>query len=251
MAKVHVTAKRDFLKTLTTAVPLNALAELVWNGFDAGGNQVQVFLEFNAMGGIQTIRVRDYGDGIDCFKVETLFGNLGDSWKKTSNRQNGRALHGKNGKGRFQAFALGERVAWNTTYQQNGKIYSYKITGSAQTLDDFETTDPVEIADVSTGTEVVVDNLLRDFRSLREDSARLELAKIFAAYLTEYPMLRLEYNGVAVDPKSVQSHRGDYNLGDVDLGDGSKAVVAVSIIEWSIQTGRAFHLCDANGVVVA
>jgi hypothetical protein len=250
MAKVHVTAKRDFLKTLTTAGPLNALAELVWNGFDAGGNHVQVFTEFNAMNGIQAIRVRDYGDGIDSSKVETLFGSLGDSWKKTSHRQNGRALHGKNGKGRFKAFALGERVEWNTTYQQKGKKYSYKITGSDQTLDDFETTDPVEVGDVSTGTEVVVDNLPHDYHSLREDSARLELAKIFATYLTEYPGLRLEYNGVAVDPKSVQSHRGDYNLGDVDLGYGRKAVVTVSIIEWSIQTGRALHLCDANGVAL-
>ncbi|MBI3776850.1 MAG: ATP-binding protein [Gammaproteobacteria bacterium] len=85
---------------------------------------------------------------------------------------------------------------------------------------------------------------------MQEDSARLELAKVFAAYLTEYPGLRLEYNGVAVDPKSVQSHRGDYHLGDVELGDGSKAVVDVSIIEWSIPTERALHLCDANGIAL-
>lgn len=250
MAKVHVTAKRDFLESLTTAKPLAALAELVWNGFDAGNNQVRVFLESNDMGGIQAIRVRDYGNGIDFSKVETLFGSLGDSWKKNSDRQNGRALHGKNGKGRFKAFALGERVEWNTTYQHNGKKYSYKILGNAQTLDDFETSDPVEVNDVPVGTEVVVDNLLRDFHSLREDTAPLELAKIFAAYLTEYPGLRLEYNGIVVDPKSVQRHCGDYHLGDVELGDGRKAVVAVSIIEWNIQTDRIIHLCDANGIAL-
>ncbi|MHB8743629.1 MAG: ATP-binding protein [Sulfuricaulis sp.] len=250
MAKVHVTAKRDFLESLTTAKPLAALAELVWNGFDAGNDQVRVFLEINEMGGIQAIRVRDYGYGIDFSKVETLFGSLGDSWKKNSDRQNGRALHGKNGKGRFKAFALGERVEWNTTYQHNGKKYSYKILGSAQTLDDFETSDPVEVNDVSVGTEVVVYNLLRDFHSLREDTAPLELAKIFAAYLTEYPGLRLEYNGVVVDPKSVQSHCGYYHLGDVELGDGRKAVVAVSIIEWNIQTDRVIHLCDASGIAL-
>lgn len=250
MAKVHVTAKRDFLESLTTAKPLAALAELVWNGFDAGNNQVRVFLELNAMDGIQAIRVRDYGYGIDFSKVETLFGSLGDSWKKKSDRQNGRALHGKNGTGRFKAFALGERVEWNTTYQHNGKKYSYKILGNAQTLDDFETSDPVEVNGVPVGTEVVVYNLLRDFHSLREDTAPLELAKIFAAYLTEYPGLRLEYNGVVVDPKSVQSHCGDYHLGDVELGDRRKAVVAVSIIEWNIQTDRVLHLCDANGIAL-
>lgn len=250
MTKIHVTAKRDFLESLTTARPLAALAELVWNGFDANTNQVQVFLESNDMDGIQSIRVRDHGYGIDYSKVETLFGSLGDSWKKTGDRQNGRALHGKNGKGRFKAFALGERVEWNTTYQQNGKRYSYKISGSAQTLDDFETSNPEEVSGVPVGTEVVVYNLQHDFRSLREDSAPLELAKIFAAYLTEYPGLRLEYNGVVVDPKSVQSHSGDYHLGDVELGDGRKAIVAVSIIEWNIQTDRVLHLCDASGIAL-
>lgn len=154
MAKIHVIAKRDFLSSLATANPLAALAELVWNGFDAGNNQVRVFLEMNEMDGIQTIRVRDYGHGIDHSKVETLFGSLGDSWKKHSDRQNGRALHGKNGKGRFKAFALGERVEWNTTYQHNGKKYSYKITGSAQALDDFETSEPVEVDNAPVGTEV-------------------------------------------------------------------------------------------------
>lgn len=250
MAKVHVTAKRDFLESLTPAKPLAALAELVWNGFDAGNNQVRVFLELNEMDGIQAIRVRDYGCGIDYSKVDTLFGSLGDSWKKKADRQNGRALHGKNGKGRFKAFALGGRVEWSTTYQHNEKKYSYKITGSAHTLDDFETSEPVEVEDVPVGTEVAVYNLQHDFRSLREDSAPLELAKIFAAYLTEYPGLRLEYNGIAVDPKSVQSNRGDYHLGDVELGDGRKAVVAVSIIEWNIQTDRVIHLCDANGIAL-
>ncbi len=250
MTKVHVTAKRDFLETLTVARPLAALAELVWNGFDTDTNQVQIFLELNDMDGIQAIRVRDHGYGIDYSKVENLFGSLGDSWKKTRDRQNGRALHGKNGKGRFKAFALGERVEWNTTYRLNGKTYSYKIMGSAQSLDDFDTTDPVEVSGALVGTEVIVYNLQHDFRSLQEDSTPLELAKMFAAYLTEYPDLRLEYNGIAVDPKSVQSHRGEYHLGDVELGDGSKAAVAVSIIEWSIPADRVLHLCDAGGIAL-
>ena len=250
MAKVHVTAKRDFLESLTTAAPLAALSELVWNGFDADADRIQVFVDSNNMGGIQTIRVRDHGYGVDHSKVEALFGSLGESWKKTTDRQNGRALHGKNGKGRFKVFALGERVEWNTVYQQNGKKYSYKITGSAQTLDDFETSDPIEVNDAPVGTEVAIYNLKRDFRSLREDSAPHELAKIFAVYLTQNPALRIEYNGIAVDPKSVQSYRDDYHLGDVDLGDGHKAVVAVSIIEWSIQTDRVLHLCDANGIAL-
>jgi hypothetical protein len=250
MAKVHVIAKRDFLESLAAARPLAALAELVWNGFDAGSNRVQIFFDLNDLDAVKAIRVRDHGYGINHSDVETFFGSLGESWKKTRDRQNGRALHGKNGKGRFKAFALGERVEWNTTYQNNGKKYSYRIIGSAHTLDDFDASDPIEANDAQVGTEVIVHNLQRAFYSLQADSALLEMAKIFAPYLAEYPELIFEYNGVAVDPQSVQSHSNEYHLGDVDLSDGRKAAVSVSIIEWKIPTERVIHLCDKNGIAL-
>ena len=186
MSKVHVVAKRDFLESLAVARPLVALAELVWNGFDAQSNRVQVHLDMNRMGGMQTIRVRDYGYGINHAHVEDFFGSLGDSWKKRKARQNGRALHGKSGKGRFRAFALGTLVEWNTTFRgEDGKSRSYRIRGQATTLDDFDIYDPVEANGAGTGTEVVISNLKYEFGSLLDDAAPLELAKLFAAYLTE------------------------------------------------------------------
>lgn len=248
MNKVHVIAKRDFLESLTNARPLSALAELVWNGFDAQSNLVQVHLDLNELEGLQSIRVRDYGTGIDLTQIESLFGSLGESWKKCTPRLQGRPMHGKSGKGRFKAFALGQRVEWNTTYLQDGKPCSYKITGNSHALDDFDISTPTEAKSVSTGTEVVVSNIQQNFRSLLGESAPLELAKIFAAYLTEYPGLSLEYNGITVDPKSAQKHSSDYHLGDVGLSDGRKATVAVSIIEWKIPTERVLHWCDAKGI---
>ena len=143
---------------------------------------------------------------------------------------------------------MGETVEWNTSYRQDGKIYSYKIKGSAQTLDDFEISDPFESESSVVGTEVIIYNLKRDFRSLRDESAPRELAKKFAAYLTEYPNLRLEYNGVAVDPAIAQNHQKSYPLGDISLTGGRRATVEVSVIEWNISTERVLHLCDAKGI---
>jgi class 3 adenylate cyclase len=251
MSKIHVVAKRDFLESLTVARPMVALAELVWNGFDAMSEQVQVHLDMNRMGGLQTIRVRDYGYGINHAHVEDLFGSLGDSWKKKKARQDGRALHGKSGKGRFRAFALGTLVEWNTTFRgEDGKSRSYRIRGQAMTLDDFDIFDPIEANGAATGTEVVISNLKYEFGSLMDTAAPLELAKLFAAYLTEYPALKFEYNGVRVDPKSAQKNLKDYHLGDVDLGNDRKARVAVSVVEWNIPTERVLHLCDASGVAL-
>ena len=240
MAKIHVTAQRDFLESLTNAKPLDGLAEIIWNGFDAESNHVQVFFELNEMEGIAAIKVRDYCYGIDREKVESYFGNLGASWKRAQHRQNGRALHGKNGKGRFKAFGLGEQIEWNTSYSHGGRTYSYKIKGSAQTLDDFEISDPVESKTSSVSTEVAIYNLIKDFRSLLQDGAPLELARKFAAYLTEYPSLKLEYNGTMIDPKIAQNHQKCYSLGDITMSDGRSVAVEVSVVEWNISAERVY-----------
>jgi hypothetical protein len=250
MPKIPVNVKRDHLESLTSATPINALAELIWNGFDSGSEQVQVFLEFNKIGGISTIRVRDNGEGIDHALAYTQFGNLGESWKKNrGNNKAGRAYHGKNGKGRFKAFALGAKVEWNTTFQKDGKQFTYLITGNANNLIDFDATEPSEKQkNISRGTEVIIENLNKSFSSLVADSVHLELAKIFAAYLTEYPSLRLIYDGVTVDPKNAQLRCDDYNLGDIEISNGKTIALAVSVIEWKMQTERVFHLCDSKGI---
>ena len=248
MANVHVVAKRDFLESLASARPLIALSELIWNGLDAGSDQVEINLKLNDMQGLHEISVRDHGCGIDHSKVETLFGSLGDSWKKEKERENGRALHGKSGKGRFKVFTLGDRVEWNTIYKRNGKKYYYKITGNVQTIDNFEIADPIETKNATLGTEVVIYNIKRDFRSLYENVAPVELAKVFAPYLTEYPKVRIEYNGVIIDPKNVQTNKEEYVLDAIKLDSGRKIKAIVSIIEWNIPTDRAYHLCDASGI---
>jgi len=249
MSKIHVTAKRDFLESLTVATPIAALSELVWNGFDAQSDRVQIHLDVNALGGLETIRVRDYGNGINHAHAEKLFGSLGESWKKNKPRDNGRALHGKSGKGRFKAFALGNNIEWNTTFKNtDGKLWNYKITGQSTALDDFDIDDPKETNATQSGTEVTIFNLKHEYDGLLKDKARQELTKKFAVYLTEYPILTLDYNGYKVNPASVQSLRKDYPLQDVVVADDRTISVALSIIEWSIATERAYLLCDSKGI---
>jgi len=132
MKILHVTAKPDHIRSLTSSKPFPALSELIWNGFDSNADRVQIFISRNELEGISSILIRDNGYGINSDKIDAFFGGLGDSWKRAQGRQSGRALHGKNGKGRFKAFALGEIVEWNTVYQHSGKKYSYKITGRAR-----------------------------------------------------------------------------------------------------------------------
>lgn len=245
---IKIEAKPDFLKSLATATPIAAVSELIWNGFDANAQHVKVILEPDELNGLHAIRVSDDGDGIDWSRVDALFGGLGDSWKAKSHRYKGRTLHGKNGKGRFRAFALGENVEWRTTYLDGKSARSYTITGRASQLTGFHASQPTDAETTILGTEVVIENLDSNFPSLTNESASLEITKQFAAYLTESPGLTLYFNGEKIDPASVQNHREDFHLGDVELQSGKRVPVSITIIEWSVQTDRVFELCDKAGV---
>lgn len=246
---IKIEAKPDFLKSMVANVsPLSAVAELIWNGFDANAQHVKVMLDPDELNGLRAIRVADDGDGISRKEVSALFGGLGDSWKAKSHRYKGRVLHGKNGRGRFRAFALGERVEWRTTYVEDGKFRSYVITGSASQLTGFRASTETDANFGQPGTEVWIENLESSFPSLTSEGAVLEITKQFAVYLTECPGVSLHFNGSKISPSKVQSCREDWHLGDIELQGGRRVPVSVVLIEWTVKTDRVFKLCDGIGV---
>lgn len=48
-----VEVQSDFLEKITKAKPVQALAELVWNGLDADATSVSVSFDYNALGACQ------------------------------------------------------------------------------------------------------------------------------------------------------------------------------------------------------
>ena len=94
-----------FLEKITRAKPVQALAEFIWNSLDANASTVNVTIEQNELGVMSKIIVRDTGRGMKYEKAAELFRSLGGSWKRTSTEE-GRFLHGQDGRGRFKAFAL-------------------------------------------------------------------------------------------------------------------------------------------------
>lgn len=250
MGTIHVVAKADFLQSLSTSKPIAAIAELVWNGLDACATNVQVVIDPNELDGFEAIRVRDDGTGIKRRELDDLFGSLGDSWKSKVDRFEGRSLHGKNGKGRFKAFSLGEKVEWVTTFEEGGVRKSFRVCGDINRLNDFEATDPEVTPHATRGTEVIVSNLRSSYPSLRGENARIELTKIFAAYLTEYPGVQVFYDGEQLDPTVMQAARSDYTLEPVGLSNGQSVHASVTIIEWKAPAERVFQLCDASGVAL-
>lgn len=227
--QIYVQAQADHIASLSKAAPVSAIEELVWNALDADAKEVRVDLVTNALGAVEAVRVADDGVGIDVLRADSTFGSLGGSWKRLGNGTETlkRRLHGRHGRGRFKAFALGTRVEWRTTVRIGGELLSYRISGEIENPGIFDL-DAVNAAGPATGTEVYISNARVNCDSLLNAGETVQaLAAKFALYLKSYPDVRIYFNGLPVTPVIVQKKITDYKLA---LKNGAEA--KLEVIEW-------------------
>lgn len=247
MKNIDVILGKDHLEDISSAKPIPAIKEIIWNAFDSKSLIVKVlFQECQNTKTIDKIIIQDEGEGIPHNNVSSLFGSLGESWKKDAKKNGDRSLHGQFGKGRFKAFSLGEIVIWSTCIEDNGKYYKYSIKGNANNIKRFEISEPSETNDKTKGTQVEIFNLVKQASSLATDSSKESITKEYALYLTEYPHKKLFYDNAYITPSDVWLDKKEYNLGDVEI-ESVLENVSVSIIEWKFKTPREIHYCDENG----
>lgn len=236
MAKdIRVLAKADYIASLSNASPLAAIEELVWNALDADAREVRIDVIQNALGAVDAIRISDDGVGVDVDRIDSTFGGLGGSWKRGRTTTAGlrRRIHGRHGRGRFKAFALGTHVEWRTTRAvvsggagASSPMKSYVISGDLQEpgLFRLEETTP----GFAPGTEVYVTNIRPSADSLADAGAAVSsLAAKFALYLKAYPNVRIYFSGLPVTPVIVRKAVTDYRLA---LPSGAEA--RLEVIEW-------------------
>lgn len=249
MADTHykVEVQGDHLEKLASARPIQALAELVWNSLDADATEVTIEVRSNEFG-MQSVTVRDNGHGIPHEDAGSLFGKLGGSWKAhgSVSKTKSRMLHGKEGRGRFKALALGRVADWQVTYGGPGALKRYKITLLRDNLIDVRVTEPVGVKAAQSGTEVRVTELHRDFRSLEGEGAVQELSEIFALYLSDYPDVSISFNGEKLDPANAIATRETFTL-DPIIDDGEEHELVLELIEWKANTERVVYLCNEGG----
>lgn len=244
---LKIVATPGHIKTLTEASATKALSELIWNGFDASSKTVSVTLNFQTIGGLDTIVVEDQGDGIPFKDAKSYFGEIGDSWKKIKKETYHHPLHGQNGRGRFKAFCLGADIEWQTTFEDQNSYSTYSIIGNHNKIEEFKTSKLESNNEGQKGTKVIISNLYKKADELLKEKTRSELTKSFAVFLTEFPHLQLNFNGIKIDPKSVQVCSKDYDLTE-DCSEITEHPVKLTIIEWNIETERVINLCSAKGI---
>ncbi|MBR2982435.1 MAG: ATP-binding protein [Kiritimatiellae bacterium] len=226
--QIYVQAQADHIESLFKAAPLSAVEELVWNALDADAREVKVDLITNPLGAVDAVRVADDGTGINVLRADSTFGSLGGSWKREGKgtELSRRRLHGRHGRGRFKAFALGGIVEWRTTMRVGGELMSYRIRGEEDRPGVFEL--DAAARGTSTGTEVYITNVKANCDSLLDATETVQnLSAKFALYLKSYPDVRIYFNGIPVTPVIVQKRTSDYRI--VTPG-GAEA--KLEIIEW-------------------
>jgi hypothetical protein len=242
-----VKAKSDFLNKQASAPPLMALAECVWNSLDADAMRVDVEFQSGPLG-LERIIVRDDGTGMTHAEAPSLFEGLGGSWKTFAARTKGRGrfLHGREGRGRFKAFALGRVADWYVTFQNGEGLSSFKVSVIGSDLGRGSVSEPVASKEARTGVELTISEPVKDFRSLIGDDGRQGLTEVLAPYLLLYPDVRVSMNGVLLDAAAGVAHRKAYALSPIQEGS-SIHPVTLEVIEWKRSGERCLYLCGENG----
>lgn len=247
MKTFEVELSRDHLERQARCSPEVAIEELIWNGLDAGGNSVEVYFEENSLGGIDAIEVVDHGTGISPSDLPRGFGTLGRSLKlERKKNADGRVFHGSEGRGRFKALVLGQVATWTTRYHDNGSISSYNIRITQQSQKSFSTGDqPEKSNEQSTGTILRIEDVEQIGGKLRSSATRERLTERLAIYLTNYPSVRVTYDGFNLDPAPLIAKKAVFEL---DCPEPTDRPATLSIVEWTHQlSAKKLLLVDEGG----
>jgi hypothetical protein len=163
MPQVEVEISDNGIKSQFNAYKIaEALAELVWNSIDAGAQNININYITDEFGSITELKIKDDGLGINTFEIEKTFKPVLTSHKAVGKTKFS-TTHGKKGLGRLAFHTFSNNAEWATTFKHDGKTYYSKITINQTEIKHCEFTDPIELLGKPTGTEVLINQVNRDF----------------------------------------------------------------------------------------
>lgn len=243
------------LRNGTNAV--SALAELVWNALDADAKNVAISWTENEMLGVDSITVADDGHGMVFDESDPNahpFMTLGDSAKHTvvHHSPEGRILHGRFGKGRLRALALGGVITWETVFAKGKTHQGYYIKATVGEAS-VEVTRP-KATKKPTGTRATVTLVSEKGNTLDLHDVCLRFSQIFSEHLINYPDITISVQGERLDPAELI--RGRHELGEYDTSftTGDQVGWNLRATQWRDRVSDAkgrLYLCDDRKVVIA
>lgn len=220
-----------------------AIAEYIWNGFDANASIVNINFRANEVGFIHDFSIVDNGSGINISNISETFGKFMVSLKSDSLSETG-FVKGKKGKGRYSFAIFCNNVKWNTIFNsEDGVPLNYNIAINKHDIQDFETIDTSIAKGKDTGTEVVFENFFALTADLL-DSEGFEnyLANEFGwfLYLNKDRGYKIFINDNLLNYQSViaDCEDSDFLIGDFNF--------KISFIRWKEKIGDKFYYYFLN-----
>jgi len=133
--------------------PKLVIAEYIWNGFDAKATEIDMAIDSNGLGYINSISISDNGEGIVFNTLPYSFGNFLDSVKKNSIKRSS-YTRGKKGKGRFSFSLFATRAIWNTIVKEEENLKAYRIQIDRDSKEQYDVSESIPVENQPTGTRV-------------------------------------------------------------------------------------------------
>lgn len=229
---------------------MEAVAEYIWNGFDAAASIIDITFETNEIDTIHSLSITDNGTGIDYDQLKETFGNFNDSIKKATFQKTSSFIKGNKGRGRFSFSAFSGKALWKTVYkdQTTGKLNAYEITITKNSKDYFDPHDKRELSHGATGTIVTFTDLfdVTGF-SFQSDEFKTFLEREFGWFLMlnrekEY-QIRINGNVLPYQQLIAETDIGTLPLKDAE---GKDHFFKITFVRWSERIGDKFFFYFLN-----
>jgi len=210
-----------------------AMAEYIWNGFDANATTVEINYSSNALGFIDSLEICDNGYGINFKTLKVKFDPFYESEKALQLALNKyrSVMHGKNGVGRLTFFKFANDAEWRTTFLQNGVLKSGRIRIGVSALNNYESA----LLDIPlserTGTRVLFSNLkISDETLMQEIIPYLKAEFCWFLELNKKRDYTILINGVALDyTANIQDYEEEIMLKYND----TNTVFKLKFVQWN------------------
>lgn len=239
----------DHIESLTRSNGINAIAELIWNSLDADATEVRINYAKNSLEKYEYITVEDNGAGLPYLLAEDVFQKLGGSDKKINQTSpGGRSYHGKEGKGRYKALALGDIILFDSYFNISETTSNhFTITISHDSLKNPQIGDLQILDEIKKGFKVTINNINDKIANeifLRDNFKELE--EKFASYYLSYPYFQIFINNRKIDFDNLIKYQRS-EIVKVPVNNLFYAF-EIKIIEWHFDNKKKTYLCNEKGI---
>jgi Histidine kinase-, DNA gyrase B-, and HSP90-like ATPase len=220
--------------------PWQPVHELVWNGFDAKANSVDVEITENSLHVVSAISVLDDGNGIDTTTLKDTFGRFNDSHKREDAAQ-----HGAHGRGRLAFHTICRYATWHTK-AASGEA---RITIDASAIKAYDAKEiPTDaqcpaLRQYAKGTFVELAEFVSNLPNLQELREKFSIE--FGWFLALHPAKTLKVNGVSITVPSNKITNENFKIGTHEF--------KVQVIRWyerpSSEKSYTYLLDSSNNIV--